>query len=258
MCLIAFAWQRHPAFRLLLVGNRDERHDRPAKALQWWPDHPDLLAGRDLQAGGTWLAVSRHGRFATVTNYREPEVSQRGLRSRGGIVQRFVAGTASPQAFAAELDGNRYAGFSLLFTDGHELWYLSNRGDPPRQLEAGVYGLSNAALDTPWPKVIRSRAGLQQLIDDDRINREALIRLLQDRAPAPAGEVDFGEIPFDVARLRSAPFIVAPEYGTRCTSALLWTSDGEITLAERRFDADGRNVGETAITFSVNQARATS
>lgn len=254
MCLIAFAWRRHPAYRLILAGNRDERHDRPAKAMHWWPDRPDLLAGRDLQAGGTWLAAGRNGRVAAVTNYREPEVTRHGLRSRGELVERFVAGDMAPDDFAASLDGERYAGFSLLLTDGRELWYLSNRGDRARSLAPGVYGLSNAALDTPWPKLVRSRDALQRLIADDAVNASALIRLLGDPRPAPANEIDDSEIPFEIARVRSSPFIVSDEYGTRCTSALLWSEDDEITLVERRFDAAGRNTGENAFSFRVAQS----
>jgi uncharacterized protein with NRDE domain len=254
MCLIAFAWRSHPSYRLLLSGNRDERHDRPSSKMHWWPDQPDLLAGRDLQAGGTWLAASRHGRFATVTNYREPDRRQPGPRSRGEIVQRFVAGRETPREFAAALRGDDYAGFSLLCTDGRELWYLSNRGDAPQSLEPGIYGLSNAALDTPWPKLIASRAGLQRLIDEDRVHPQLLIRLLGDRTPAPAGSIDTGELPFEVAVARSAPFIVSPEYGTRCTSALLWSDEGRITLAERRFDREGKNVGDSSFNFRVEEA----
>jgi len=253
MCLIAFAWRSHPSYRLLLTGNRDERHDRPSSEMRWWPDQPDLLAGRDLQAGGTWLAASRRGRFATVTNYREPDRRQPGTRSRGEIVQRFVAGRETPREFAAALDGDDYAGFSLLCTDGQELWYLSNRGDAPRSLDPGIYGLSNAALDTPWPKLIESRDGLRRLIDEDRVNPQFLIRLLGDRTPAPAGSIDNKELPFAVARVRSAPFIVSPDYGTRCTSALLWSVEGRITLAERRFDREGRNVGDSSFNFRVEK-----
>ena len=253
MCLIAFAWQSHPAYRLLLAANRDERHERSSGDMRWWPDQPDLLAGRDLQAGGTWLAASRRGRFAAVTNYREPDQRQRGAHSRGEIVQRFVAGSDAPGQFAATLCDDDYAGFSLLATDGRELWYLSNRGDAPQQLEPGIYGLSNATLDSPWPKLIDSRERLRRLIDDDRVSPQGLIRLLGDRTPAPVDSIDSSEMPFEAARLRSAAFIVSLEYGTRCTSALLWSDEGRITLAERRFDPQGRNVGESSFSFRVEQ-----
>lgn len=251
MCLIVFAWQAHPDYRLLLSANRDEFHARPSQPLHWWPDRPNVLAGRDLQAGGTWLASGRNGRFATVTNYREQERSRAGLRSRGDLVIDFVDGHADPAPFVNSLEGERYAGFSLLVAARDELWYVSNRGDGPSRLTSGIYGLSNASLDTPWSKVVRSRTSLQSLIDTNNVHETSLIRLLADRTPAPVADVEAGSLPFELARALTAPFIVAPEYGTRCTSALLWSTDGKITLGERRFDAAGATTGESRFSYQT-------
>lgn len=251
MCLVVFAWDAHPQYRLLLAANRDEFHARPSRALGWWPDRAGVLAGRDLQAGGSWLAVHRDGRFATVTNYREQARRVPGLESRGALVADFVAGSATPAAFVRSIPAERYAGFSLLAGDGEELWYVSNRGDGPTRLEPGVYGLSNAVLDTPWPKVVRSRDALGALIASGEPGESALIRLMADRTPVPADQVEPGELPFAEERALTAPFIVAADYGTRCTTTVGWRRDGRVSVCERRFDATGRATGDTRIGFSI-------
>lgn len=251
MCLIAFAWRAHPDHRLIVAANRDELHRRPTQSARWWADRPEVFAGRDLQAGGTWLAMTRNGRFATVTNYRENQQKRSGLDSRGDLVTNFVTGTDSPERFVGKLDGERYAGFSLLAADADDLAYVSNRGDPPVLLEPGVYGLSNASLDTPWSKLLRSRTALQALIDKDGVNEVALLRLLDDRTPAPAAEVHTDELPFDLARRFTAPFIVTGDYGTRCSTALIWRNDGSVSIHERSFDAAGEVTGNSSIKFQT-------
>ena len=251
MCLVIFAWKVHPENRLLLAANRDEFHGRPAQELHWWPDAPDLLAGRDLQAGGTWLAVGRSGRFATVTNYREQQTRRAGLQSRGEIVTDFVNGSQSAGEFVKSAAGENYAGFSLLAAADDELWYVSNRGDGPQQLSPGVYGLSNASLDTPWTKLVRTRDGLSSMLDSDNVNETTLMGLLADRSVAPVADVEAGALPFELVRALTAPFIVSAEYGTRCTTTLMWSNAGKITLAERRFAADGTRTGESSFSFDV-------
>jgi len=256
MCLVVLAWDAHPRCRLLVAANRDEFHARPSQALGWWPDRTGVLAGRDLQAGGSWFAMHRDGRFATVTNYREHARKPPGQRSRGELVADFVAGSTTPAAFVRDIGGTRYAGFSLLVGDSDELWYVSNRGDGPVRLEPGVYGLSNAVLDTPWPKVVRSREALRELVLAGDPAEPALMRLMADRTPAPARDVEPGDLPFAEARALTAPFIVSPDYGTRCTTTLEWRRDGRVSVCERRFDASGRSTGETRIGFSTgNQER---
>ncbi|MGY8795090.1 MAG: NRDE family protein, partial [Woeseiales bacterium] len=146
MCLVVFAWQVHPKFPLVIAANRDELHSRPTQALHWWADEPTLLGGRDLQAGGTWFSVARNGRIATVTNYRESHTRQSSRRSRGELVTQFLTGEKSPNDYASNIPIDNYAGFNLLVADQNELCYLSNRGDAPKTLEPGIYGLSNASL----------------------------------------------------------------------------------------------------------------
>lgn len=257
MCLVVLAWQAHPHWPLIVAANRDEFHRRPAEPLHWWPDAPQIAAGRDRVAGGTWLAASRDGRFATVTNWRETLEVQMGDRSRGMLVRDFVGADLTPLAFAQAIDGERYAGFSLLAATPEAVVYLSNRGDAARLLTAGVYGLSNASLDTPWPKVVQSRRRLQALLDRDAVTVGALFELLADREPAAqpvnGGPADAAtrELPQDLARAVSAPFIVTPEFGTRCSTVVLLGANGEMQLHERRFDAGGHRTGDSAVDFRI-------
>lgn len=251
MCLIVLAWHAHPAWPLIVAANRDEFHQRPAEPLHWWPDEPRIAAGRDLQAGGTWLGASRQGRFATVTNYRENLEVQTGERSRGALVTDFLTGSAPPLDFARGVDRERYAGFSLLAATPESVAYVSNRGDPARALAAGVYGLSNASLDTPWPKVARSRERLRSLIEADSVTQEGLFALLADREPADESGSPARDLPAAEARAVSAPFIVTPEFGTRCSTVLRLGANGEMQIDERRFDPGGGTLGESSIRYRV-------
>lgn len=252
VCLIVFAWNAHPEYRLVLAANRDEYHARPARNAHWWPDIDHVLAGRDLQAGGTWLGVSRTGRFATVTNYREMQRSTGRLRSRGELVSRYIGDDARPDDFVASINGAQYAGFSLLAADRGQFVYSSNRSGQTSILDRGVYGLSNADLDAAWPKVIRSRDALARLIDSNSVDESSLLRLLADRTPAAVDEIDSSELPFPLARALSAPFIVAGEYGTRCSTTLLWSNDDEVEFCERTFDSSGDPTGTKRFRFRID------
>ena len=249
MCLVVFAWKAHPDYKLILAANRDEFHLRPSQDAHWWPDQPHILAGRDLQAGGTWLAMARSGRFATVTNYREQQRVRAGLRSRGEIVTNFVSSSSDALTFVSSIAGEDYAGVSVLAADSENICFASNRGDNPETLAQGVYGLSNASLDTPWSKVVRSKAALSALIDSDKVNSTELLRLLDDKTPAASSEVQTNDLPFELAHALTAPFIVADKYGTRCSTTVLIGNDGRVDFCERRFDPDGASNGESNFSF---------
>lgn len=252
MCLVVFAWNAHPDYKLVLAANRDEYHARPARALGWWADQPDILAGRDLQAGGTWLAAHRAGRFATVTNYHEHARPPEKKRSRGALVTDFVAGNASPAEYGQMIASAEYAGFSLLVADSREIACVSNRNGETKPLSPGVYGLSNATLDTPWPKVVRSRTALASLIESGQLNETTLMHLLADRTPASIADIDAAQLPFNIARARTAPFIVTPDYGTRCSTVCLWSNSGQVVLHEHRFDPEGKTVGKSRFSFQID------
>jgi uncharacterized protein with NRDE domain len=237
-------------YPLLVAGNRDEFHARPTQKADWWPDDGDVLGGRDLQAGGTWLAVHRSGKFAAVTNYRDADSSKRGKRSRGHLVSEYLQGDLSPTEYLQTLNGDDFTGFNLLVSDGQTLAYQSNRSDTSGELPPGVYGLSNATLDTPWEKVERSKNKLQELIDGNAVNESSLLRVLGDREKGPVDEVKSNRLPFATAHAITAPFIVLPEYGTRCSTVVIADQNDKWSLLERRFAADGSKTGESRFSFS--------
>ena len=257
MCLIVFGWRAHPEYPLILGANRDEFHARPAAPLDWWADVPGIAGGRDLQAGGTWLGLARSGRFATVTNYREDLAPHPGARSRGELVTRFLEGGDTALGFAGGLDGEAYAGFSLLAAQlgGQEqLAYVSNRGDPARTLAPGVYGLSNASLDTPWPKLRRSKSRLRALLEDGTVNTETLFALLADREPGSSEDIADAiadDLPLEIMRAIAAPFVVTPAYGTRCSTVVLAGRSGQVRVHERRFDSSGTPTGDSQVVFTI-------
>lgn len=238
-----------PKYPLILAGNRDEFHARPTRNAAWWPDKPDVVGGRDSQAGGSWLALHRSGRFATVTNYRDAEPASARLKSRGHLVTAFLDGEDSPLDYAQAIDGERYAGFNLVVGIGSSVAYVSNRGAGPRQLTKGVYGLSNALLDGPWDKVERSKARLRDLLDRNEINETTMLRLLDDRMLGPTQEVQSGPLGFSTLHALTAPFIVTPDYGTRCSTVVLHDESGRWRFTERRFDASGAAIGDSRFSF---------
>ncbi len=238
MCLAVLGWQVHAQFPLLLVANRDERHARPTAGLHWW-QAPPLLGGRDLEAGGTWLALDERGRFGLITNLRGAPVPT-GAPSRGSLIPRFLAGSLPPSEFLASLesDAARYAGFNLLLGDGRELACLSNadrRG--PQPFAPGIHGLSNGPPDSDWPKVRRGRERLAATLGSP--TAAALFAVLEERAPAPDAQLPDTGIGLDLERLLSPPFIVAPDYGTRSTTVIALAASGGGFVLERSFGADG-------------------
>lgn len=251
MCTLAFAWHDHPTYRFVFAGNRDEFHARPAAAAAWWDD-PEMLAGRDLAGGGTWLGVDRRGRFAVVTNFREGRAAEPGKRTRGALVTRFFA-SDEIDVFRARLDREAaaYSGFNLVFGElGNALYYHSNRGRSGG-ITPGIHGMSNHLLDTPWPKVNRATAGLAELLARPAIETDELFDLLSHREPAPTPDLPDTGVGPEMERLLSATFIVSPDYGTRCATVILLGHDGHLQFAERRFEADGSVGGESRFEFHI-------
>jgi uncharacterized protein with NRDE domain len=242
MCLIATAFLASERYPLIVAANRDERHERPSAAADWWPEQPRILGGRDLVAGGGWLAVDRSGRLAAVTNFAEPETLKAEL-SRGGIVADFLATDDSPAAYSAALAerAHRYGPFNALVYDGAELVYLSNRF-AGRALPPGVHALGNGPLGADWPKIRRLRDGLGALVDGGDPTTE-LFALLAERAPPSIAD-----------SRRLAPFIVDERFGTRSSTVLSIDADGRAVFAERRFDGTGAQTGESRFEFELDAA----
>lgn len=256
MCLLVLAWNAAHGHRLVLAGNRDEFHARAAAPMDWWAA-PRMLAGRDLQAGGTWLATDAAGRFAVVTNFRSTDAPPPGAPSRGELIPSFFAQDAPALDWLERLSerGDAYAGFSLLVGDGRELAYWSNRDDAaPRALPPGVYGLSNGLLDTPWPKLVRSRARLAALLERGAPTLDALLDLMRDPRPADEHELPDTGIGRERERFLSSPFIVGPTYGTRCTTALAFDAAGRLHAAERSYAVDGSVADTRRFTLAERAA----
>jgi len=232
VCLILLAWGQHPA------------------SAGPWQEHPGIIGGRDLLQGGSWLAMGRTGRFAAVTNFREPPPAVDPPRSRGQLVSDFLLGLRSPEVYLAgvEQQGSLYRGFSLLVGDRGSVGYLSNRGTGYRLLEPGLYGVSNALLDTPWPKVVVGKKGLATLLATSPLDHTGLFKLLADESP-PGLSVEASANIDLIAGSQAPIFIRTAEYGTRC-STLLWTDlAGSMTLLERSFVPAGRDWNEVSYRF---------
>lgn len=253
VCLLVFAWQAHPRYALVLAGNRDEFHQRPAAPADWWPAAPGILAGKDLAAGGTWLGVSRGGRAAVVTNYREAPTAQAASRSRGELVPAFLTDTTSPADWCGAVDNGEYGGFNLLLFAGRQGHYLSNRGGQDSAVEPGIHGLSNHRLDTPWPKLVAARERFASSLEGADVAFDDLFELLSDRRQAPAASLPRTGVPEEWERLLSAAFIVHPAYGTRASTVLTIGHDGRVRFEERRFDGDGRLAGDAQFEFAIDE-----
>lgn len=259
MCLILFANHAHPDYRLIVAANRDEHFSRPSAAAAFWPDAPAVLAGRDLDKGGTWLGVTRSGRFAALTNYRGA-MPVAGGASRGILASGFLRGSESPAVFVAALaaEAGQFQGFSLLVADRDTVCYFSNRDDPTasvREVAPGVHGLSNHLLDTPWPKVERGRRTLASALPLEAEEREQrLLALLSDRDPHADEAIAMGGAPLAFERALAAPFIHAPErdYGTRCSTLLTIAHDGDVRFVECTWDRSGQPAGSARYAFSLD------
>lgn len=246
MCLIVFAWRPGHALPLLVAANRDEFHERPTQPLAAWQDAPGVHAGRDLEAGGTWLGVGPHGRFAALTNIREPG-QPGGLRSRGALVAEYLRGELGVEAYLEHVTAHcaEYAGFNLLVGDTQTLGYLHAREAVPRLLEPGIHGLSNAALDTPWPKLLKARTGLQRVLDEPSTDR--LLGLLGDDRQIADAELPDTGVGLATERLLSSVFIASQHYGTRASTALIMDAGGRRELVERSYGPFGRYLGEVRL-----------
>jgi uncharacterized protein with NRDE domain len=258
MCLILFAWQTHLRYPLVVAANRDEFHSRPTAAVDFWRESPQLLAGRDLQAGGTWLGITRQGRFAAITNYREPQSNEPLLeKSRGHLIRDYLLHSEVPATYAKKLQeqGIFYRGFNALLGDLDKLVYVSNRCETTFELKVGSHGLSNHLLDTDWPKVHLGRSRLDALLEEDKVDPEALFELLADRDVVPGGEPPGFELSLAPELITRMTFIVSPEYGTRSSTVLLVDRDGGVTLIERQFDAAGISSGTRSHEFQITQVR---
>lgn len=254
MCLILIAHGARADFPLVIAANRDEYYQRPTASAAFWQDHPHILAGRDLECMGTWLGVTRSGRFAAITNFRDPRGRKTDAPSRGRLVSDYLVSDREPRKYLEEVaeEAPRYNGFNLLAGDIDGVFYVSSREGTVEKLSPGIHGLSNHLLDTPWPKVERGRRRLQAVLAGEP-GADTLLDLLDDRDPAPEHELPDTGVGLELERVLSPALIVSPEYGTRASTAVLFAGDRSVRFAERTI-LPGGGIGPTAsLSFSLER-----
>ncbi len=258
MCLLIFAHNVSPQQPLVIAANRDEFHARPTTASDFWAEYPELLAGRDREQGGTWMGITRQGRFAAITNYRDPARTVPAPRSRGKLPLNYLTGDQGPKCYLDQLAprAEEYAGFNLLVGDGRDLWYFTNSRpeQAPQRLQPGIYGLSNARLDTPWPKVARGKRKLRELLaNGQELDHERLLEVVADRTLADPAALRLQGLAGDMDEVLSAQFIITPRYGTRSSTSLWLTSSGSAHWRELSFDDQGAVTGVRDKNFSAGR-----
>ncbi len=246
MCTLFFAHKAHPKYRFILIGNRDEFLNRPTETAHFWADKPAIFGGRDLQAGGTWLALSQNGRFATLTNYRDPQNIRKDAPSRGDLGIDFLENEMTPLAYMQSLqaEAHLYNGYNLLTYEKGELAYFSNIENAPKSLEKGIYAVSNHLLDTPWPKVAENKALFSQLLAENTgvFPLEKAFSLLQNTATFPPEKLPKTGVPPEWEKLLSALFIISPTYGTRVSTVVLEDYEGNFYMEERAYKVENGQI----------------
>lgn len=254
MCLILFAHQAHAKYPLILAANRDESYERATAPAAFWHDHPHIYGGRDLEKGGTWLGLTLSGRVAAVTNYRDPNAAKTAPLSRGALVSGFLAGDGDTPSYLARVkaQGNRYNGFILIAGDLDALYWYSNRGPGIEKIPPGVHGLSNHLLNSPWPKINRSKQALEALLGaGEAAIVPGLFDILSDRSEAPDDELPDTGVGLQRERQLSAIFISGERSGTRASSVMLVDNEGRVLFIERSFGKRGSRLGEVAKRFQL-------
>lgn len=249
MCLIVLGWQAHPDFPLLVAANRDEYFARPTAFAARWPDSPQVIGGIDLEAGGTWMGVTESGRFAAVTNVREPGVSK-GHRSRGELTRSFLQSDVSAEEYIAQLNMGDFSGFNLFVSDGCSLYYGSNRHAQAQKLSPGIYGVSNHLLDTPWPKLVKARQAFASALPG-LPDESAFFDLLADRERVDDDRLPNTGVSLAWERLLSSVFVASENYGTRASTVLQQKTDGSLRVHERSFGPNGVLLQSSVISTAV-------
>ncbi len=253
MCLITLAYNAHPKYKFILAANRDEFYARPTSSVDWWEDHSDIIGGRDLQALGTWMAMNKNGRFAAVTNYRDIKNINPEAQSRGDLPVNFLLSDMSPEAYSADVQraGKNYNGFNLLAMDD-ALVHVSNYEKSINNLEPGIFGVSNALLDTPWPKVIKAKRAFSEIIQTD-FSLENLIEMMQDDSTAPDEQLPETGLDYEREKAVSAMCIRTPDYGTCCSTAITIDHNGQVDFMEKSYPVGDRTEKTVSFSFKINE-----
>jgi uncharacterized protein with NRDE domain len=235
MCLIFAAINYHPVYKLIVAANRDEFYNRKTAAANYWLDYPNVLGGRDLQAGGTWMGMTKSGKISMLTNYRDPKNIKTNAPSRGFLVSDYLEQDVDAEIYLKNIQPGNYNGFNLLLGDVNNLWYLSNYKEGITKLDNGLYGLSNALLDTPWPKVVRGKMRLAPILGKSDVNKNDLMEFLYDTEVATDNLPNTG-VSADLEKALSSMFIKTPNYGSRCSTVVLVDKDNHVQFSERVYD----------------------
>ena len=252
MCLILFAWKAHPNYPLIVCANRDESYSRPSRQAQFWPEQPQLLGGKDMEAGGTWLGITKGGRFAAITNYRDFNNPETGTLSRGHLVKDYLLSEQSPADYMQSLatKAKQYHGFNLLVGDQHDLYYYSNRSDETIKIEPGVHGLSNHLFNTPWPKVSIGKQDLSQCLSQEINEKNLMPVLLNKTQPSDEKLPDTG-VGLEAERFLSTGFIASENYGTRASTLLWIDSANNVIFVEQNYGPHGAKEEKVAHQFCI-------
>ena len=252
MCLIVFAYQTEN-YPFLLAGNRDEFYSRPTRKAQYWDHYPDLLAGKDLKAGGTWMGVTKNGKFAALTNYRDIKFIKENAPSRGHIVKDFLISDAAPEDYLSSLnqDAEKYNGFNLIAGTIEELFYLNNQQNEVKKLEPGFYSISNAFLNTDWPKTKSALHQFKETVQPGNFNENNLFDILVDSKTFPQELLPSTGLSEDMEKAVSSIFIQTPDYGTRCSTIVHAKKNGKLSFSERTYKPGSKKVKDT-VKFTLN------
>jgi uncharacterized protein with NRDE domain len=255
MCLILIAYKVHPSYPLIVAANRDEDYERPSSPAEFWKNVPQILAGRDLRDGGTWLGITKNGKFAALTNYRDPVAFKKNAPSRGKLIKNYLSNSLTAAAYIKRVSGNsnEFNGFNIICADGTDMFVYSSRNGHLQKLASGIYGLSNSLLDTPWTKVVWGKKALAAAMDKKGGDLEAaLFDLLADRRIAPDKKLPSTGISLERERLLSAIFVNSYGYGTRSSVVLVMKKNGWVKFVEKIFNEECAPWMESRFSFRRN------
>ena len=255
MCLVVFANKVHKDYKFIFAANRDEFYNRPTEQAEFWNNYPDLLAGKDLQAGGTWMGITKQGRFAAITNFRDLRNFKENAPSRGKLTLDFLVNDIEPKGYYKSLkpDLTNYNGFNLLLGNVDEFYYFSNKKDGLIKLESGIYGLSNALLDTPWPKVEKSKLYLKKIIQQTEIHPWEVLNILSDTILAKDEELPYTGVGLELERLLSPVFTKMEKYGTRCSTIVMVDKNNNVKFVEKSYFANAGTFSTKEYKFTINK-----
>ncbi len=255
MCLLLVAYKTNPNYKLIVAANRDEFYDRPAKPAHFWDEHPSLLAGKDLEAGGTWMGITREGNFAGITNYRDMSAIKKDAPTRGELVTNFLLNNHDPLEFGKFLQNSSgaYNGFNLIFGNDEGLYYFSNQTNKLIKLTPGIYGLSNHLLDTPWFKVKKSKASFSKIINEENVSPEDLLTILSDKEKPPDDLLPNTGLQLEIERAVSPVFVSTPKYGTRSSAVIFRDLNDKITFIEKSLNVFEKKWENNSFRFLVKK-----